>query len=228
MGRRGARCASRACRICWAGGVKPDFIPSIGDRRAGRPFQDRLNRAGQGQTAGRTPAGPLRWHRGTKRSGLHRIPPTLLQGCGATRASARQVRLRRFCLHSPGNRPQPDETSGKRSIRPHWSCWTRTALRKIKGKDVTPEVEATKSKLEIIFRDPNLEAVLLRLHRGYEGQQIIGSHAGMDFQKQRPEYDKSPLTADRLTGASPSLTRGPTRPAITAALRHSRTLRQAN
>lgn len=93
--------------------------------------------------------------------------------------------------------------------------------------DATPEVEASKSKLEIILQDPNLEGVLLRLHRGYESQQIIGSHAGMDFQNQWPEYDKSPLTADRLIGASPSPTCGSTQPAITASLRHSRTLRQA-
>lgn len=57
-------------------------------------------------------------------------------------------------------------------------------MRKSKGKDVTPEVEASKSKLEIIFQDQNMEGVLLQLHRGYESQQIIGSHARMDFQKQ--------------------------------------------
>ena len=58
--------------------------------------------------------------------------------------------------------------------------------------------EASKSKLEIIFQDPNLEGVLLRLHEGRESRQIVTSSAKIELRKMWPGYDKSSLTADRL------------------------------
>lgn len=64
------------------------------------------------------------------------------------------------------------------------------------GRDA--RAEASKSKLEIIFQDPNLEGVLLRLHKGRESRQIVASSAKIELRKMWPGYDKSSLTADRL------------------------------
>ena len=58
--------------------------------------------------------------------------------------------------------------------------------------------EASKSKLEIIFQDPNLEGVLLRLHEGRESRQIVASSVKTALRKIWPQYNKSGLTADRL------------------------------
>lgn len=62
------------------------------------------------------------------------------------------------------------------------------------GRDV--QNVASKEKLEIIFFSPNLEGLLLRLHRGYENRQITGN-AMRELRKVWPEYSKK-LTADQL------------------------------
>lgn len=62
------------------------------------------------------------------------------------------------------------------------------------GRDV--QNVASKEKLEIIFFQPNLEGLLLRLHRGYENRKITGN-AMRELRKVWPEYTKK-LTADQL------------------------------
>lgn len=64
------------------------------------------------------------------------------------------------------------------------------------GRDA--RAEASKAKLEIIFQDPNLEGVLLRLHKGQESRQIVAPSAKIELRKMWLGYDKSALTADRL------------------------------
>lgn len=56
---------------------------------------------------------------------------------------------------------------------------------------------ASKEKLKLIFLHPNLEGVLLRLHKGYESRRI-GNNAMAELQKVWPEYSKG-LTADQLS-----------------------------
>ena len=61
------------------------------------------------------------------------------------------------------------------------------------------QAEAAKAHLEIIFQEPNLEGVLLRLYEGHEkSRRIPASRTERALRKLWPDYDKSSLTADRL------------------------------
>lgn len=64
------------------------------------------------------------------------------------------------------------------------------------GRDA--QAVASESGLEIIFQNPNLEGLLLRLHQGHESRQIKAVDSMTKLQKVWPEYRKSSLTADRL------------------------------
>ena len=66
------------------------------------------------------------------------------------------------------------------------------------GRDA--QAVASESGLKIIFQNPNLEGLLLRLHEGYESRQIAAGDSMAEFQKVWPEYSKSSLTADQLIG----------------------------
>ena len=52
--------------------------------------------------------------------------------------------------------------------------------------------------LEIIFQDPNLEGLLIRLHQGQEDRKIAADNAMAELRKVWPEYSKPP-TADQLS-----------------------------
>lgn len=64
------------------------------------------------------------------------------------------------------------------------------------GRDA--QAVASRSKLEIIFQNPNLEGLLLRLHQGYESREIAAGNSMAELRKVWPEYSKSSLTADQL------------------------------
>lgn len=64
------------------------------------------------------------------------------------------------------------------------------------GRDA--QAVASKAKLEIIFQNPNLEGLLLRLHQGYESRTIVADDSITELRKVWPEYSKSSLTADQL------------------------------
>ena len=64
------------------------------------------------------------------------------------------------------------------------------------GRDA--QVEASKSKIEIIFQNPNLEGLLLRLRQGYESREITAGDSMTELHKVWPEYRKSSLTAEQL------------------------------
>ncbi len=64
------------------------------------------------------------------------------------------------------------------------------------GRDA--KVEASRAKLEIIFQNPNLEGLLLRLHQGHESREIVADDSMVELRKVWPEYSKSSLTADQL------------------------------
>lgn len=65
------------------------------------------------------------------------------------------------------------------------------------GRDA--QAVASESGLEIIFQNPNLEGLLLRLHQGHESRQTKAVDSMTELQKVWPEYRKSSLTADRLS-----------------------------
>ena len=52
--------------------------------------------------------------------------------------------------------------------------------------------------LEIVFQDPNLEGLMLRLHPGRERRRIMANDATGELRKVWPEYRKPP-TADQLS-----------------------------
>lgn len=64
------------------------------------------------------------------------------------------------------------------------------------GRDA--QVEASKAKLEIIFQNPNLEGLLLRLCQGHESRAIAEGESMAELRKVWPEYKKSSLTAEQL------------------------------
>ena len=64
------------------------------------------------------------------------------------------------------------------------------------GRD--PQTMASRSKLEIIFQNPNLEGLLLRLHSGHERREIAAGDSMAELRKVWPEYSKSSLTAEQL------------------------------
>ena len=64
------------------------------------------------------------------------------------------------------------------------------------GRDA--QVEASKSKIKIIFQNPDLEGLLLRLYQGRESREIAAGDSITELRRVWPEYRKSSLTADQL------------------------------
>ena len=64
------------------------------------------------------------------------------------------------------------------------------------GRDA--QVEASKSKIKIIFQNPDLEGLLLRLHQGHESRQIAAGDSITELRRVWPDYNKSLLTVDQL------------------------------
>ena len=64
------------------------------------------------------------------------------------------------------------------------------------GRDA--QMVASRAKLEIIFQEPNLEGLLIRLHQGQENRKIAADNAMVEPRKVWPEYSKPP-TADQLS-----------------------------
>ena len=56
---------------------------------------------------------------------------------------------------------------------------------------------AAKHELEVVLQIPNLEGLLLRLHRGHERHRLQARDAKAKLEKLWPKYDKS-LTSDHL------------------------------
>jgi len=64
------------------------------------------------------------------------------------------------------------------------------------GRDA--QAVASRSKLEIIFQNPNLEGLLLKLCQGHESRTIAAGDSMAELRKVWPEYSKSSLTAEQL------------------------------
>ena len=62
---------------------------------------------------------------------------------------------------------------------------------------VLAQAAAARHKLEIVFQDPNLEGLLVRLHTGQEQRKIRASDSESELRKLWPEYQKPP-TAEQL------------------------------
>ena len=88
--------------------------------------------------------------------------------------------------------------AGRREIRDRLVLLDRDRLdRDIEaGRDA--QAAAADLGLEIVFQEPNLEGVLLRLHSGQEGRRVHARAALTELRRVWPEYDKPP-TVDQLT-----------------------------
>ena len=64
------------------------------------------------------------------------------------------------------------------------------------GRDALTEAE--KRGLEAVLIEPNLEALLIRLHEGCEARRVPARDAEKQLRKLWPSYSKSSLTGDRL------------------------------
>lgn len=64
------------------------------------------------------------------------------------------------------------------------------------GRDV--QAAAVKWDLQLIFQNPQHEALLLRLHRGHEQRRVTARAALTELRRVWPQYSK-PMTADELT-----------------------------
>ena len=53
-------------------------------------------------------------------------------------------------------------------------------------------VLATRYQLELIFQEPNLEGLLLRLHPGQEQRRVAAASAKRELRSVWPDYDKTP------------------------------------
>lgn len=62
---------------------------------------------------------------------------------------------------------------------------------------VLAQAAAAHYKLEIVFQDPNLEGLLVRLHTGQEQRKIQAPDSESELRKLWPEYQKPP-TAEQL------------------------------
>jgi len=71
----------------------------------------------------------------------------------------------------------------------------RVAEDRVAGRDA--ETTASQLGLTIIFQDPNLEGVLIRLHEGSEGKRVRKATVRGRLRKLWPQYRKPP-TADQL------------------------------
>ena len=64
------------------------------------------------------------------------------------------------------------------------------------GRDALPEAE--KHGLETVLFNPNLEGLIVRLYKGYEGRRITARDAQNQLRRLWPTYSKSSLTANQL------------------------------
>ena len=79
-----------------------------------------------------------------------------------------------------------------------WYCLDRDRYAQDVQAGRDAQAVASKAKLEIIFQNPNLEGLLLRLSQGHESREIAAGDSMAELRKVWPEYSKSSLTADQL------------------------------
>ena len=87
--------------------------------------------------------------------------------------------------------------SGKRDIKDRLVLLDSDRIRQDKQAGRDAQSVAAKENLELIFQDPDLEGLLLRLHEGHESRKIV-NNAETELRKVWPQYSKRQLTADQL------------------------------
>ena len=87
--------------------------------------------------------------------------------------------------------------SERRGIKDRLVLLDSDRIRQDKQAGLDAQSVASKENLELIFLHPNLEGLLLRLHKGHE-RRINVNNAMAELRKVWPQYSKKKLTADQL------------------------------
>lgn len=90
----------------------------------------------------------------------------------------------------------------RRSGRPYRGCFILLDSDRLEGDRRAgrdPRLIARRARVELVFLEPNLEGVLLRLHPGHEARKPTGEDARRELEKAWPGYRKPP-PADELDG----------------------------
>ena len=86
---------------------------------------------------------------------------------------------------------------GRRSILKRIVLLDRDRLQRDKEHGRDAHAAASRWRLDLVFQDPNLEGLLLRLHRGYEQRRPGAKDTLAALRRVWPEYSKPP-TVDEL------------------------------
>ncbi len=87
---------------------------------------------------------------------------------------------------------------GRRDISARLVLLDSDRIRQDKQAGLDAQGVASEKNLKIIFLHPNLEGLLLRLHKGHESRKIV-NNAMAELKKVWPQYSKKQLTADQLS-----------------------------
>ena len=87
--------------------------------------------------------------------------------------------------------------SERRGIKDRLVLLDSDRIRQDKQAGLDAQSVASKKNLKLIFLRPNLEGLLLRLHKGHESRKIV-NNAMAELKKVWPQYSKKQLTADQL------------------------------
>lgn len=87
---------------------------------------------------------------------------------------------------------------GRREIKHRFVLLDSDRIRQDRQAGRDAFERARKWGLKLVFQNPNLEGLLLRLHEGHEQRSIGSEVAARELRKQWPEYEKASLSADRL------------------------------
>lgn len=87
--------------------------------------------------------------------------------------------------------------SGRRQYKKRVVLLDRDRVAEDREAGLDAEMTASKLGFNIIFQDPNLEGLLIRLHKGSEKKRVRKGTERARLQKLWPEYRKPP-TADQL------------------------------
>ena len=88
--------------------------------------------------------------------------------------------------------------SGKSNIRNRLVLLDRDRIKQDLQAGRDAQTAASRARLKIIFQEPNLEGLLIRLHQGQENRRIAADKAMAELRKVWPGYSKPP-TADQLS-----------------------------
>ena len=83
-------------------------------------------------------------------------------------------------------------SAGRREVGARLVLLDRDRVREDRRAGRDAQVVASKWNLQLIYQDPKLEGLLLRLHKGSERRRVAASTAETELRRVWPEYRKPP------------------------------------